>query len=73
MCMPRLITYVIKVFAFVFHLFSTTVNFTDLDLGNKIIIFKLILTTFEGSIIFWGSMAMSKNWLELKIEPLYEI
>ncbi len=33
------------------------------------IIFELTLTTFESSLIFWGSWGSIKNWLEIKIEP----
>jgi hypothetical protein len=31
---------------------NTTASFTDLDQGDKIIIFESILTTFEASSIF---------------------
>jgi hypothetical protein len=34
------------------------------------IIFESTLTTFEASLIFWGSWGSIKNWLEHKIEPL---
>ena len=30
------------------------------------IIFKSLLTTFEASVILWGSWGMSKNWLKPK-------
>jgi len=33
------------------------------------IIFGLILTTFEWSNIFWGSWGSIENWLKPKIEP----
>ncbi len=33
------------------------------------IIFESTLTTFEASLLFWGSWGSIKNWLELKIEP----
>jgi len=45
---------------------------TDLDLQNKTIIFGLIFTTFESSIIFGGSWDSIKNWLKPKTDLLSE-
>ncbi len=35
----------------------------------QMIIFESILTTFEASYIFWGTLDSNKNWLEPKFEP----
>jgi len=43
---------------------------TDLDEQSEMIIFGLILTTFESSRIFGGGNI--KNWLEPKTEPPLE-
>ncbi len=49
--------------------FTSTVYFTDLDQGSKMIIFESIFTTFIASVVFRGPWNSGKNWLELKIEP----
>ncbi len=44
--------------------------FTDLDYWSEnLIIIKLILTTFESSVIFWGSWVYCVNWLHPKAKP----
>ena len=42
---------------------------TDLDWRSKMIIFQLVLTTFEASIIFSGRWGSSGNWLKPKTKP----
>jgi hypothetical protein len=42
---------------------SHTECVTDLDYQSKMIIFKLILTTFELSSFFGGSLGNIDNWL----------
>jgi hypothetical protein len=50
-----------------------TERVTDLDYRSKMIIFGLILTTFELSSIFGGSWSTIENWLQPKIKPSSEI
>jgi hypothetical protein len=45
------------------------VSFTDLEQGRLMLIFESVLTTFEASFIFLGSLGSGKSWLEHKIEP----
>ncbi len=45
----------------------------DLDQGNEIIIFELILTTFETSSFFSYSKAVAKISLSLKSNPYRHI
>ena len=40
---------------------------TDLGLWSQMIIFDVLLTTFESCIFFWGSS--SKNWLKPSLKP----
>ena len=42
-----------------------------LDQRSVMIIFESLLTTFEASIIFWGSWGIRKNRLVPKTEPSY--
>ena len=46
---------------------------TDIDYRSKMIIFRSILTTFESSIILYGSRVRINNWLEPKTKPLFVI
>jgi hypothetical protein len=46
------------------------VSFITLDLCYEVVIFELILTTFEANFIFKAAGAVAKFWLKLKIEPL---
>jgi hypothetical protein len=43
-------------------------SLTDLNQGIEMIIFESIMTTFEPSFIFRGSLGSSKNWLEHSIK-----
>jgi len=45
----------------------------DLDQQSEMIIFGLILTTFELSSIFGSSWSSAENWLQPKTEPHREI
>ncbi len=62
-----------ELFAFSLNGHLWQVCFSNLDQGSKIIIFESIwinCDTFIASIIYRGCWGSSKNWLELKIEPL---
>jgi len=48
---------------------TTTEFVTDLDIQSEMIIFGLLFTTFELSIIFGGSWGSIENWLEPKTKP----
>ena len=52
---------------------QTTECVTDLDYQSKMIIFELIFTTFEASVIFWGSWGSIENQLESKTKPPFAI
>jgi hypothetical protein len=41
----------------------------DLDYQSQMIIFESILSTFELSIIFRGSLGSGVNWLKLETKP----
>ncbi len=48
---------------------NTTECVTDLDYWIEMIIFGLILTTYDSSSIFGGSWGSTEDWLEPKTEP----
>ena len=55
----------------VWHEWNATECVTYLDWQSEMIIFELILTTFEASFIFRGSLGSIENWLEPKTKPTF--
>jgi hypothetical protein len=49
------------------------VSFTDLNQGSEMIIFELILTTFEAPIPYEAAGAIAKIFSSLKLKPLWQI